>query len=87
MSNLNQAVERIKRLECPAEEVESRIEAILLEYGVPAVSPVKNEAVFEADGAHLYSAEIKGRNYHSLFVLAKTGEEDYVAKVVDVYFH
>ncbi|MCP8968618.1 hypothetical protein [Ectobacillus ponti] len=84
MSNWEQAVERIKRLECPTGEVEKRVAGILAEYGVAAPGEilVHRDEAREPDKGEVYRAEAAGQ---SLFIYAKSGMDDYVAKVMDVH--
>jgi hypothetical protein len=82
-------MERIKRLECPTGEVESRVAGILEEYHVvgKGQAAVQRDADFDRDGAEGYRTRLQGDNKQSLVVLAQSGDEDYVARVIDVYLH
>ena len=88
MSNLENAIERIKRLECPVGEIEGRVVGILEDYGVAngGQITVKKETDSE-EGFRVYSCEIPGDTEKSLFVFTESGSEDYVAKVIDARFH
>lgn len=86
MRNLQEAIERIKILECPTGEVENRVAEILEGYGVADTDQIRinrNESL-DKDGLEAYNINISGSN-HSMVILAKSGLDDYVAKVVDVY--
>jgi hypothetical protein len=85
MENINEAMERIKILECPTGEVENRIIGILEHYEVGNKGDIEVTRQQEADkeGAQGYVAKIKGDT--TLTVLATSGMDDYVAKVVEVY--
>lgn len=84
MENLKDAIERIKILECPTGEVENRIVEILNDYEVASkndIEVVRNEDA-DKNGAQGYIAKVKGNE--TLTVLATSGMDDYVAKVIDV---
>jgi hypothetical protein len=86
MSKIEDAMERLKILECPTGEVENRIVGILEDYGVANRSEVevkKNEPV--NNGATEFCAKITGSNNQSIIVLASSGMDDYVAKVTNAY--
>lgn len=87
MARLEDAIERIKRLECPTGEVENRVAGILEDYGVTNRNEVSfsRDVNFDGDGGESYCAKLKGADGKSLVVLAKSGMDDYVAKVVDAY--
>jgi len=87
LSKIDDAIERIKILECPAGEVENRIAGILKEYRVSNNSEVEVERYegLVINGAEGFSVKIPGDKQQSIIVLANTGMDDYVAKVVDVY--
>ena len=87
MSKIEDAIERIKILECPTGEVENRIAGILEDYGVANRSEieVKRNEGFDINGAEGFSAKIQGTRNQRIIVLAESGMDDYVAKVRDVY--
>lgn len=89
MPDLNGAIERIKRLECPTGDVEYRVAGILEEYGFNGIQEVDiyRDEDLDRDGAEAFTTTLPGNNEHSLVVLAKSGPEDYVAEVVDAYIH
>jgi hypothetical protein len=85
MTNMKDAIERIKILECPTGHVESRIADILEDYEVGSkrdIEVIRDEQC-DKNEAKGYTAKIKGNK--TLTVLATSGMDDYVAKVVDVY--
>jgi len=86
MSVLEDAVERIKILECPTGDLEQRVKGILEEYGVANGNDlmVSRDERFDQKEAQAYSATISG-DQQSILILAKSGLDDYVAQVVDVY--
>lgn len=87
MSKIEDAIERIKILECPTGEVENRIAGILEDYGVANRSEieVKRHGVLNINGAEEFCAKISGTDKQSIIVLASSGMDDYVAKVTDAY--
>lgn len=89
MSNLERAIERIKRLECPTGDVQYRVADILEDYEVldKGQAAINRDTHFDREGVEGYSTKITGDNEQSLVVLARSGSEDYVAKVVDAYMN
>ncbi|CUH94830.1 hypothetical protein P22_0896 [Propionispora sp. 2/2-37] len=86
MTKLDAAVERIKILECPTGEVEARVADILVDYDVANRHEVtvRRENTLDRDGAQGYKARLSSDSRVSLSLWAKSGAEDYVAKVVGV---
>lgn len=86
MKKINEAIGRIKILECPTGDLENRVEGILEDYGVADRSNVNvdRDKSLDRDEAQAYRVKIAGEG-QSMIVLAKSGYDDYVAKVVDVY--
>jgi hypothetical protein len=87
MGSLDEALNRIKRLECPTGEVENRVAGILEYYGLGTKSEidVNRDKNYDKNGAHAYTAHVPYLNVDSIVVLAKSGKDDYVAEVVDAY--
>lgn len=87
MSRLDAAVERIKTIECPTGEVEYRVADILDDYGIANRNDIfiNRDNSLDRDGAEAYCTNISGRMEKSIVILAKSGFDDYVAKVVDAY--
>jgi hypothetical protein len=85
MTNMDNAIERIKILECPTGHVESRIAGILEDYEVGNKRDIEvmRDEQSDNDEAQGYIAKVKGNK--TLTVLATSGMDDYVAKVVEVY--
>lgn len=87
MAKIDDAIERIKILECPTGNVEARVTQILEEYGVAN----SNEIAIERDkyvdnvNGEAYRAKISGDVDKSIIIVAQSGLDDYVAKVTDVY--
>lgn len=86
MDKMNEAIDRIKILECPTGDLETRVAGILEDYGVASRISVNVDraANLDRDEAQAYRVKIPGDN-QSIIVLATSGYDDYVAKVVDVY--
>jgi len=88
MEKFKDAIERIKILQCPTGDVENRVTGILEDYGVANKKEItvnRNEEL-DSIGAEAYSVQIAG-NKKSIVVLARSGKDDYVAEVVDVYMN
>ncbi len=83
MSDINHAIERIRVLQCPTGELENRIEEILKQYNIDPKDEISVARVTDHDsnGAQAYKAAFaRGRE---IIILAESGPDDYVAKVVD----
>lgn len=87
MPKLEDAVERIKKLECPTGDMENRVAGILEDYGVANKNEItiKRDENLDRDGAEGYSVRPTMSKERSIVVLATSGMDDYVAKVVDAY--
>ena len=87
MKNLNNAVERIKILECPTGDIENRVTGILEDYGVANKNDisVNRDKRYDTDGTEAYNIKLSKNTEESIIVLAQSGYDDYVAKVVNVY--
>jgi hypothetical protein len=87
MSRLEAAVERIKTIECPTGEVEYRVADILDDYGIADRNEVtiNRDKSLDRDGAHAYCTNLSEGMGKSIVILAKSGLDDYVAKVEDAY--
>lgn len=86
MNKIDEAIDRIKILECPTGELENRVAAILEDYGVAAKSEISidRDDNLESDEAKEYEVKIPGES-RPIIVLSKSGLDDYVEKVVDVH--
>lgn len=87
MSKLEEAVQRIKCLECPTGEVECRVAGILRDYGVADRNQIsiKRDKSLDKNGAEGYLTNLSNNKGESIIILAKSGMDDYVAKVEDAY--
>lgn len=86
MLKLEEAVKRIKALECPTGEVEYRVADILDDYGIADRNEIsiKRDKSLDRNGAEGYLTNLPD-NTGSIVILAKSGMDDYVAKVEDAY--
>ena len=99
MPNLEKAIKRIKRLQCPTGELEDRVTSILEDYRVGArheISIDRNDGFYrdeewsdqwDKDGTEAYRVRISNKASPSITVIARSGHDDYVAQVVDVYLN
>lgn len=87
MTNLKEVIDRIKILECPTGELENRVVDIFQDYGVANKNEItiNRDESLDREGAEAYNAKISGNRADSVIILAKSGLDDYVVKVVDVY--
>ncbi|MCJ7688657.1 MAG: hypothetical protein MUO60_04980 [Clostridiaceae bacterium] len=87
MPYIEDAIERLKELECPTGKVENRITGILEDYGIANRSEVEVEKYegLEINGAKGFCVNIPGVKNQSIIVLENSEMDDYVAKVVDAY--
>lgn len=87
MANLEDAMARIRTLECPTGDLEHRVTGILENYEIANGNEIiiDREEGLDRTGIEAYRTNIQGSNGESIVILAKSGEDDYVAKVVDVY--
>ncbi|AKN30552.1 hypothetical protein Ccar_06820 [Clostridium carboxidivorans P7] len=86
MKKIDEAIDRIKTLECATGNLENRIVGILEEYGVADRSKIdiNRNSNFDTDEAQGYKVKIEGEP-GSIVVVAKSGYDDYVAEVIDAY--
>ena len=86
MKKIDEAIGKIRTLECPTGDLENRVTEILENYGVADRSKinVNRDEYFDKDEAQAYRVQILNQE-HLIMVLAKSGYDDYVAKVTDVY--
>lgn len=86
MNKIDEAIDRIRILECPTGDLENRVAEILEDYRVANGSKlnIHRENKLDSAEAQAYRVEIPGEG-QSIVVMAKSGYDDYVAKVIDVY--
>lgn len=86
MRNYEDVIDRLKSMECPAGSVENKVLDILISYKVanPNNIVVKRDEKLDNNDIEGYRAEIIGVNPMRLALLCRSGQDDYVAKVVDV---
>ncbi|MGH4119781.1 hypothetical protein [Clostridium sp.] len=87
MPYIEDAIERIKELECPTGKVENRIAGILEDYGIAYRSEVEVEKYVgsEKNGVEEFCVKIPGDRNQSIIVISNGGMDDYVTKVTDAY--
>lgn len=86
MQKIDEAIDRIRILECPTGDLENRVTEILEDYGAADRNnvSVNRDKNFDRDEAQAYRIEIMGEE-QLIIMLAQSGYDDYVAKVTDVY--
>lgn len=86
MGDLKYALERIKNLECPTGEVENRVAEILEDYNVVKKDEIIINKIEDKDNLNgeAYSIVLSGTNKGTINIYAKSGLDDYVAKVTEV---
>ncbi len=86
MSRINEAISRIRHLECPTGDLENRVAEVLLDLGVanPNQVNIKRDNKLSSGEAQAYRVEIADEG-DTFVVLARSGYDDYVAKVTDAY--
>lgn len=84
---MEDVIKRIKELECPTGDLESRLLGILEDYGVATANEIMidRNRKLDVNGAEAYNARIANNNDQTITILAKSGSDDYVVKVIDVY--
>ncbi len=87
MCNMQKAIERIRVLECPTGDLEKRVINILEDYEVATRDMIRisRQEQRDSNGLETYSAVISSNKEHPITILAKSGLDDYVAKVVEAY--
>ena len=87
MENLEGAMESIKVLECPTGDIKNRIRDILKEFEIANRSEiiVSRYHPLDKNGARGYSAKITRDKGLDIAILAVSGMDDYVVKVMDAY--
>ncbi|MCX7749736.1 MAG: hypothetical protein N2645_23020 [Clostridia bacterium] len=87
MSRLEDAIDRIKILECPTGELEKRVEGILANFEVADREKITvyRDVRFDRDEAEAYSVNLPAGQDEKIVILAKSGLDDYVVKILDVY--
>ena len=86
MNSIENAIDRIRILECPTGEVALRVADILEDYNIANRNDLEiyRDRQFDRNGAEAYTA-FSNKSNQSIIFLAKSGMDDYVAKVVDAY--
>lgn len=86
MENYSNALARIKSLECPTGGLEERMQEILSLYNVADENSIKitRDKRYDREGAQGYRIVFTNQEEPAKIILAKSGAEDYVVKVIDV---
>ncbi len=86
MDKMDEALSRLRRLECPTGELEKSVALILEDYGVADMDNIRINGYkgMNGDNTQAYKVEIPGAG-QSFMLLARSGNDGYVAKVLDVY--
>ncbi len=86
MDKMDEALTRLRRLECPTGDLEKSVALILEDYGVANMDDVKVKRYngMNGDDTQAYKVDISGTG-QSFLLLARSGFDDYVARVLDVY--
>lgn len=87
MTKIEEAMDRIKNLECPAGELRSRIAQIMEEYGIENKDKVevKRYEGININGSAVFHIDIPDSQDESIVIIADSGMDDYVTKVTDAY--
>ena len=87
MAKIDDAIKRMKVLECPTGDLENRVAGILENYEVANRNEitVNRAEQYDRDEAQAYNVKILNDNTQTIVILAKSGIDDYVAKVIDAY--
>lgn len=85
MSEYQSVMERIQSIECPTGELDKKIINILSEYNVAARDEIQviRDRDSDRNGAEAYRVEF-GKEGQAIIVLARSGADDYVARVTDI---
>lgn len=85
MANIQNAIDRIRKVQCPTGELEEKVAGILEGYEVAKREDVSlhREENFDRDNALGFRAEINTPQKISIRILARSGAEDYVAQVIE----
>ncbi|MDF2634028.1 MAG: hypothetical protein K0R78_902 [Pelosinus sp.] len=89
MATIEEAIERIKALECPTGDIEKRVKGILTDYKIAIKSEimVNREHDLDKNGVRGYRAKTSREGGADITILAVSGGDDYVAKVSDAYIN
>lgn len=84
MENYNEAFTRLKSLECPAGYLEERVQELLSIYDIADENTsITRDKSYDREGLEAYRIKF-AHQAQSKIVLAKSGTEDYVVRVVDI---
>lgn len=86
MEKIDEAIDRLRTLECATGSLEDRVTEILEDCGVAHENQIKvsRDEYLDKDEAQAYKVEIASE-IQPIIVLAKSGYDDYVARVTEAY--
>ncbi|HZJ57293.1 MAG TPA: hypothetical protein VFD89_03525 [Clostridia bacterium] len=89
MPNIKEAMDRIRILQCPTGQLEERVANILEDHNISPKSEIliSREKRLDKDGAEAYTVTISDRLDPAITLLAKSGIDDYVVQIKDIYFN
>lgn len=89
MLRLDEALERLKTMECPTGGVEERILETLVEFNIAKRNDISithdQDDEFINNNIEAYRAKFRGNKAQTVVVLCRSGIDDYVSKVLDAY--
>jgi hypothetical protein len=87
VSRLDEVLDRIKNIECPTGHVEEWVSNAFKDYGFREDEnlTVNRDKSLDKNGLYAYRAHVDSMGNQSLILFAKSGMDDYVAKVVEAY--
>ena len=85
MEYIEDAIGRIKEIECPTGEINNRVIEVLTDFEVAARDEiiVRRDHSLDKNGVQGYNVNVSQKL--DIVVLAVSGRDDYVAKVIDAY--
>jgi predicted Zn-dependent protease len=86
VTSYESALEKIQKLECPTGDLEERIMEILTDYHVAQEDEIEiaRRKEYDRGGAQAYQIQFDQYEGNAIIVLARSGADDYVARVTDV---
>jgi len=87
LGNIEHAIAEIKTLECPTSDIKGRVRGILRNHEIAHGTEitVSRNHMLDKNGARGYSAKITRDDGLTINVLAMSGMDDYVTKIIDAY--
>lgn len=87
MKEMEAVLMQLNELQCPAGEVEQRVEKIVAASGLSTKQEIQvsRNRQFDRDGATAYCVNLPGQATKEIIVLTAIGMDGYVEKVVQAY--